>query len=211
MAVATAMVVSMVSGIAAGADKSVTLHKADGTSIVVRDKGAAAGDEAFAMAAKIAAFDSELKSSKPPEGDAEVIRAMQQIAAEEREDAVETLDRAIRIANRTAGGLDNTLLNRANEALSSARRVMRAAPPPSLFVRTEITVAEPRSALHYQTAAEYKHKEEFWHSYNLGEKLRIGRYMFRARPGKAEAREYREMVLVLADPTAVNLQPVNEH
>lgn len=206
MAVATAILVSTVGG----ADKSITLHKANGTSLVVRDQGAA-GDEAFAVAEKIATFDSEWKSSQPLEGRTEVIRAMQQIAAEQREDAVETLDRAIRIANRTGGGMDKTLVKSAGEALASARQVISAEPPPSLFVRTEITMADPQRALHYQTAAEYRRKEESWHSYNLGERLRIGRYIFRIQPGKPEAHDYRETILVLADPTVVKLQPVNEN
>jgi hypothetical protein len=178
---------------------------------VVSDK-VAGSNEAFAMAETIAAFDSELASSNLRAGDAEVVRAMRQIAAEQREEALDSLIRAIRIADTTSGGLDQMLLKNAARALDAGQHVIRSAPPASLLVRTEIRVAgkgpaEPAWALHYQTAAEFRNKEELWHSYNFGEPLRIGNYIFRATPGKPQAREYREKVLVLADPTVLMLQP----
>jgi hypothetical protein len=192
----------------ASAGKDITLTTSSGTKVLVPSSGALANDSAQQVALDVLAIDRQLKSKpgKRP-GDSDVGAAMQQMAADARNDAVDSLDLAYRVAEKTSGILDSGQIDSAKQNVQIAKLILNTAPPARLFVRTAISSTVTGATLHYWDAAEYKKKTGSWSSYTPGEQLHIGRYLFRV-DGVNGGEPYQELVLILSDPTEKVISPL---
>lgn len=194
-------------------NKDIKLKKSDGTEVTVPASGPLSDQTAQNVAAGVLSFDKEAKLWKSKQAknksvDPAVAGEMQAIALEARNDSVEQLDLAYRVAKRSAGGgLDVDLLGGAQKDIGFAKEIMQTTPPDSLFVRTDIFT--PQGTLHYCTKVEHRENPISWHSYNSGKKLHIGMYVFRTDPTSGTGEPYEEEVLVLADPTSVKIVPLH--
>jgi hypothetical protein len=188
--------------------KDISLTTSSGTKVLVPTSGALANDSAQQVALDVLAIDGQLKSKhgKRP-GNSDVAAAMQQMTAEARNDAVDSLDLAYRVAEKTSGILDNGQIDSAKQNIQIAKHILNTAPPARLFVRTAISSSVTGAALHYWDATEYKQKIGSWSSYTPGEQLHIGRYLFRV-DGENGHEPYEELVLILSDPTEKVISPL---
>lgn len=189
-------------------DKDITLTTSSGTKVVVPSSGALANDSAHQVAHDVIAVDGQLKSrpGKRP-GNSDVAAAMQQMAMDARNDAVDSLDLAYRVAGETSGILDNGQIDSAKQNVQIAKLILNTTPPARLYVRTAISSTVAGASLHYWDAAEYKKKIGSWSSYTPGEQLHIGRYLFRV-DGANGGEPYEELVLILSDPTEKVISPL---
>ena len=186
----------------------ISLTTSSGAKVVVPSTGALANDSAHQVAVDVLALDRRLKS-KPSkrQPNPEVAAAMRQMAEDARNDAVDSLDLAYRVAGETSGILDNGQINSAQQNVRIAKTILNTPPPDRLYVRTAISSTVTGAALHYWDAAEYKKKIGSWSSYTPGEQLHIGRYLFRVDGGSG-GEPYEELVLVLSDPTEKVISPL---
>jgi hypothetical protein len=187
----------------------VTLTTSSGTTVRIPSRGPLSNDAADEAAHDVLAIDRQLKPFKDgkPSGKSDVLVAMQKIALDARNDAVDSLDLAYRVARMTSGVLDSEQINSAKQNVQIAKDILKATPPPRLYVRTAISSTVANAALHYRTAADYKKKVGSWSSYTPGETLRIGRYVFRLDAATG-GEPYQELVLVLSDPTEKMISPL---
>ena len=204
----TAIVIPGKTPAQASSGKDITLTTSSGTKVVVPSSGALANDSAQQVAQDVIAIDRRLKS-KPqrPAGNSDVVAAMQEMAADARNDAVDSLDLAYRVAGETSGILDNGQIDSAKQNTQIAKLILDAAPPARLYVRTAISSTVAGASLHYWDAAEYKKKIGTWSSYTPGEQLHIGRYLFRVDAVNG-GEPYEELVLILSDPTEKVISPL---
>lgn len=206
--IAVAHVVPARTSAQASSGKDITLTTSSGTKVLVPSSGALANDSARQVAGDVLAIDAQLKS-KPGKRSAnsDVAAAMQQMAADARNDAVDSLDLAYRVAGKTSGILDNGQIDSAKQNTQIAKLILNSAPPPKLYVRTAISSTVSGASMHYWDAAEYKKKIGSWSSYTSGEQLHIGRYLFRV-DGTNGGQPYQELVLILSDPTEKVISPL---
>lgn len=195
-----------------GKESTIKLIKPDGREVLVPLSGPLSNDTAQAVARDIQSFDKEAKSRRHPVDakNEEVAAAMMELAVESRNDALEQLDLAYRITQKSAGTLDNRLLNGAKRDIDSASQILLTSPPPSVQVHTRISSTIPNATLHYCGVGDYKENGNgcAWESYSSGAVLHIGRYMFRMDIPGTQSRPYTERVLVLNDPTERTLSPM---
>lgn len=185
--------------------KEITLTTSSGAAVHIPSSGALANDTAQGVALDVVDLDRHLKPGK--KGKSDVAAAMQQIALDARNDAVDSLDLAYRVAGETSGPLDNQQIDSAKQNVQIAKDILKATPPPRLYVKTAISSTVTGAALHYWDAAAYKKKVGSWSSYTPGESLHIGRYLFRLDSAAGGA-PYQELVLILSDPTEKVLSPL---
>jgi hypothetical protein len=206
--VLTAIVIPASTPAQAPSDKDITLTTSSGTKVLVPSSGALANDSAHQVAHDVIAIDGQLKSKprKRP-GNSDVAAAMQQMAVDARNDAVDSLDLAYRVAGETSGILDNGQIDSAKQNVQIAKIILNTTPPARLYVRTAISSTVTGASLHYWDAAEYKKKIGSWSSYTSGEQLHIGRYLFRI-DGANGGEPYEELVLILSDPTEKVISPL---
>jgi hypothetical protein len=187
-------------------EKDITLTTSSGTSVRVPSSGAISNDAAKQVARDVIAIDRQLKPGKKS-GKSDVSAAMQQIALDARNDAVDSLDLAYRVAGKTSGALDSEQIDSAKRNVQIANDILKATPPPRLYVRTAISSTLTGAVLHYWDAADYKKKIGSWSSYTPGEMLHIGRYLFRLDSATG-GEPYQELVLILSDPTEKMISPL---
>ena len=195
---------------AAGQDRGsrdIILLKSDGSQVRVPASGPLASPAAQEIARDVQAYDRRARS-QPFSGaaDPQIAQAVERLAQEVRDDAVDRLDQTYRLADVVAGPLDQDLLEAARKTADALKQMMRAPPPPRLNVRTQITVTLPNASLHYCLRGDYKANACSWRSYSTGDVLPIGLYMFRAESAGNEPTE--EEVLVLNDPTTRMIAPM---
>jgi len=194
----------------AASSKDLTVTKVDGKQVKVPATGPLANPTAQEVAAGVLDYDKQVKSHPPGRhASPEVARAMQQMADESRNEAVEQLDLTYRVAQETSGPLDSELLDGAKKNVEFVREIMRAPPPPNLNVHTAISASVPNAILHYCLRADYLRKACDWHSYNSGALMPIGRYMFRVESSEGSPNIQEEIVLVLNDPTQLVILPMH--
>lgn len=140
-------------------------------------------------------------------GNPEVIALMEAVALQNREDAIDELQKALVIASSTSGPLD-FLFGDAEKKVDETLEVLGTDPPASVWCKTEITAVPENSFIHYMTEGDFIDGLEEWSSYTIGELLRIGRYRFRVSGTNID---YKERVLVIADPLVKQLQPTQIH
>jgi hypothetical protein len=205
----TATVILLPASAQAPSNKDITLTTSRGTAVRVPSSGALANDAAQQVALNVIAIDGQLKLSKSRKrsGKSDVAAAMQQMATDARNDAVDSLDLAYRVAGETSGNLDSTQIDSAKQNVQIANEILKAAPPVRLYVRTAISSTVTGAALHYWDAADYKKKVGSWSSYTPGDQLHIGRYRFRVDAVNG-GEPYQELVLILSDPTEKVLSPL---
>lgn len=188
--------------------KEVTLTTSKGSAVHIPTTGTLANDAAEQVAVDVVAIDGQLKPGKiGKKGKADVAAAMRQMAMDARNDAVDSLDLTYRIAGQTSGPLDSQQIDAAKENVQIVKDILKATPPPTLYVRTTISSTVSGASLHYWDAADYKKKIGTWSSYTPGETLHIGRYLFRL-DSAAGGEPYQELVLILSDPTEKVLSPL---
>src|SRR5205823_2693558 len=90
----------------AQSDKDITLTTSSGNTVRIPSSGVLSNGDAEDVAHDVQAVDRQLKPGKKP-GKSDVSTAMQKIALDARNDAVDSLDMAYRVANMTSGTLDN--------------------------------------------------------------------------------------------------------
>jgi hypothetical protein len=205
----TALVIPQPASAQAPSNKDITLTTSRGTAVRVPSSGALANNTAQQVALDVIAIDGQLKLSKSGKrpGKSDVPAAMLQMATDARNDAVDSLDLAYRVAGETSGTLDSTQIDSAKQNVQIANEILKAAPPVRLYVRTAISSTVTGAALHYWDAADYKKKVGSWSSYKPGEQLHIGRYLFRVDAVNG-GEPYQELVLILSDPTEKVLSPL---
>src|ERR1700680_2268897 len=154
-----------------GKEPAIKLAKPDGKEVVVPLSGPLSNDSAQGVAKDIQSFDKQVKSKKylAHVKNPEVAEAMAEIAAQSRNDALEQLDLAYRIAGKTSGELDNRLIDGAKHDINAATQVLSSPPPPSVNVRTQISTTVPNAALHYCRVDDFKENGNScgWESYSL--------------------------------------------
>ena len=202
---AGALCVVAIAQVSGGND--ITLKKADGAKVLIQASGPRFNESAHEAAREVETFDREIKNSRKQPGSRDVVEAMRQIAIDARNDAVDSLDLAYRVAEQTSGILDSEQLDSARHNIQFAKDILKASPPPKLYVRTKISSTAKGATIHCWDAADYKKKVGTWSSYTAGESLHIGRYLFRVQPGDGNE-PFQELVLVLSDPTEKTLSPV---
>lgn len=186
-------------------EKDITLTTSSGTTVRVPSAGALANDTAQEVALGVVDLDQQLKKNR--KGKSDVSSAMKQIALDARNDAVDSLDLAYRVAGKTSGPLDSEQIDSAKQNVQIARDILKATPPPRLYVKTTISSTLTGAVLHYWDAADYKKKVGSWSSYTRGEMLHIGRYLFRLDSATG-GEPYQELVLILSDPTEKVISPI---
>jgi hypothetical protein len=141
---------------------------------------------------------------------AEVRKAMFEIASQMQWEAAANIDLAYRVAKKTSGGpLDPSLIERASKLNADASALTKIQPPDTVYVSTEISTSVDGAALHYMSLGDYyQNKDSGWRSYSDGQTMRIGRYMFRVQPPSPVQGIYREILLVISDPTKRKIVPV---
>jgi hypothetical protein len=80
---------------------------------------------------------------------------MRQIAIDARNDAVDSLDLAYRVAEQTSGTLDSEQLDSAKRNIQFAKDLLKAPSPSKLFVRTRISTSIKEATIHCWNAAEF--------------------------------------------------------
>lgn len=141
----------------------------------------------------------------------EANQALIALAQDLRTESYRNLDLAVRVASHSSGPAKDILLL-AEESASAAKAVATATPPPGLQLLTEITTSLVDASLHYIAKGDYDRIEPTarqWTSYTSGDRLRIGRYVFRVQPAPPEP-AFEEVVMVIAEPTKRVLQPVQK-
>jgi hypothetical protein len=188
--------------------KDLILSKPDGTVVHVPKAGPFANEAAQQAAQGVLDYDRRVKSHRPDaHADPQVAKAIQDIADETRNEAVEQIDLAYRVPTMSSGPLDLQLIENAKRNVALLREIMSTPPPPSLMVHTAVSSSIPKAVLHYCLRADYLRKSCDWHTYTPGALMPIGRYMFRVEsPDSAATRE--EVVLVLNDPTQQSIEPM---
>ena len=187
-------------------EKDITLTTSGGSTVRIPSGGALSNDAAKEVAGDVIAIDRQLKTGKQSRK-SDVSAAMQQIALDARNDAVDSLDLAYRVAVKTSGVLDSEQIDSAKRNVQIAKDILKATPPPRLYVRTAISSTLTGAVLHYWDAADYKKKTGSWSSYTPGEMLHIGRYLFRVNSATG-GEPYKELVLILSDPTEKVISPL---
>lgn len=196
---------------------NIVLKRADGQSVEVPLSGSLHDPRAERLAREIQVLDEQIATAQgkiigttgPPTGREAVQYAMLDIAIESREDALRELELALAVAPKTsAGSLDNETVARAEENASSASAVLSTQPPNSILVATNISTSVPGASLHYMSKGKHRQHSSEWSSYSDGERLRIGRYVFRVQPADPGTEIYEETVLVVSNPTQKRLTPL---
>jgi hypothetical protein len=184
----------------------IELRKPGGGLLRVPLGGPGSNPESTAVARRVQEIDAELEGWRAahPSADHQVAAALTGAARELRDEAVWQLDLAYRVAERTSGPLDAALVLLAGGGADEARKVLRSPPPASAFVETRITAASGDAALRYMTAGEHRSGTGSWSTYNPGQRLRIGRYVFRIETTAGTA-PWVETLLVIEDPTVRQL------
>jgi hypothetical protein len=193
--------------VAAGAtDKPIKLKKSDGSDVVVPATGELADERARAIASSLQSYDESSKhwrSAKPASPAAE----LREIADQARNESLDQLDLAYRMARKTSGGLDGDLLESAKKNIDFAKAALKRKPSESLLVRTQISTPPPQATLRYCSKGD-RANPDCWQTYNTGSSLRIGRYVFRVE-SQGGGKAYEEMVWILEDPTEHTIVPRN--
>lgn len=193
------------------ADSKIVLKRADGEAVEVPLTGPGRDPRAEQLAREIQALDRQIAKDGgggTPQNDA-VKAEMLKIAKEARNDALSDLDLALAVARKTsAGSLDDETVARAKESARSAETILNTQPPSSILVATDISTSLPNATLHYMSNQKHRQHSTEWSSYTAGERLQIGRYVFRVEPPESSAPVYEEIVLILSDPTQKRLTPV---
>jgi hypothetical protein len=205
----TTIIISLPAQAQSNSDKDITLATSSGTAVRVPSTGALANDAAQNVALDVVYVDRQLKSSKSGKraGKEDVAAATQKMALDARNDAVDSLDLAYRVAEKTSGVLDSGQIDSAKQNVQIAKLILKTTPPARLYVRTAISSTVSGAALHYWDAADFKKKVGSWSSYTPGEPLHIGRYLFRV-DGVNDNEPYEELVLILSDPTERVISPL---
>lgn len=197
--------------------RNIVLKRADGHSVEVPLSGSLHDARAERLAREIQALDAQIATAQgkiigttgPPVGREAVQYAMLDVAIESRDDALRELELALAVARKTsAGSLDDETVARAEDSASSASAVLSAQPPGSILVATNISTSVPGASLHYMSKGKHQRRSNEWSSYSDGERLHIGRYVFRVQPVDPGTVNYEETVLVISDPTQKRLTPV---
>jgi hypothetical protein len=189
----------------------IVLSRADGNTVTVPMSGALHDPRAETLAREIQTLDAAIRharASATSGSSSEAQAAMLDVAVESREDAVRELELALAVARLTsAGKLDDESVGKAKDYASQVKAVLSAQAPNSILVATDISTTVPDATLHYMSKGKYNAKSKEWSSYTAGERMRIGRYVFRVQPADA-AEVYEEFVLVTSDPTKKRLSPM---
>lgn len=193
----------------------LTLSRSGGSPVIVPATGPLSHERLTAVSREILATDENIqKLGLSPNV---IDREMAAIANELREESVNEVDLAIRIARRTSSGIDAGLLKKAEGSLSLLRSMMKTPPPPSIFVSTDIKVIPTDRLIHFVSMSAYNAGTPFWESYTPQSRMRIGRYMFRVSPCNASEQTcsaseqaHCEPILILEEPTKRVLQPQDQ-
>lgn len=191
-------------------EEQLVLDMADGSALVIPTSGPLANDTAIAICHEVQAIDVGLKKlqrSLNTTNNPEIVSALLELAIEYRNESVSELDLAYRISQKTSGILDRKLLKSAKEKTMNAFSILRATPPPSLFVKTEISTTVVNADIHYISLGDYRSKTGYWSSYNFGKRIKIGRYMFRVQSADSKIKPCEEVILILSDPTVHKIIP----
>jgi outer membrane murein-binding lipoprotein Lpp len=193
---------------------NIVLKSATGKAIEVPLSGSLYDARAAQLAREIQTLDQQIakgRKQRPaatPETDV-IQDEMLNIAIEARNDALADLGLALEVARKTsAGSLDEETIARAKEDADSAMTVLNTQPPSSIAVATNISTSVADATLHYMSKAKHRQRSTDWSSYTEGERMRIGRYVFRVQPPETGTPLYEELVLIIADPTQKRLTPV---
>lgn len=206
--------VSVVLGVAfighAQAGNSIKIALAEGRTVEVPTSGPLYDPEAVALAKDIKKADKKLarlhKSLRRQVSrgrlDEDVAIATIDTLSELREMSAMELDLAIRKADSVAGLLDMSLIRQGREYIDEAMGLFGTSTARK-NVPTRITTEPPAHVLHYMFVRDHQRKSQDWKSYNEGQLMHIGNYMFRVSfTGEdGEPRTYVEPVSILADPT----------
>ncbi|MBI1686162.1 hypothetical protein [Caulobacter hibisci] len=193
---------------------TIVLKGGTGDTVEISTTGPFADPHATQLAQDIQALDQQIakmrkqKAERDPAA-AEVKAEMLGIAVDARDDALSELDLALAVARKTsAGALDPDAVARADADARAAKTVLSSRAPSSIAVTTSISTSVTDATLHYMSAQKHRQRSTEWSSYSDGERMRIGRYVFRVNPARAGAPGYEEFVLVISDPTRKRLTPM---
>ena len=189
---------------------SISLDRPDGTSVSVPLEGPLHNDMLERIAREIQTLDKFI-ASRNASSKSEADTAILKVAYESRNDALKQLDLALRIAQQTSSGqLDLGILRKAKEYSKDANEALVSQVPSSIFVTTQITTSVANATMHCISKGDYDAGKHSWMSYSTGDKLRIGRYVFRVEPREPASDIYEELVLVVKDPTQRKLHPLRK-
>lgn len=174
------------------------LRKADGTLVDVPASGGLADPRALELAKSIRAYDARRFEPNllPGVADSALREATIALATAMRDEALDQLDLAYRVARRTSATMDGALLANGQASMRKAAELL-SRPPPRLFVRTQINSSPPINRLEYMTAADFRKSAGSWLSYSYGQSMKLGLYVFRLRSAVGDALH---KVEVMTDP-----------
>jgi hypothetical protein len=211
-AIATTLLLALFLAIPSRAGKGkpdIVLSRADGKKVTVPMTGSLYDPRAEKLAREIQALDTEIaRAPAPSPSSSEAAAAMLTVAVESREDAVRELELALAVARLTsAGKVDDKSIAKAQDYANSVKTVLSAQTPASVVVATDISTSLPNATLHYMSKGKFDAKSKEWSSYTDGDRLHIGRYMFRVQQADT-AEGFDERVDVISDPTKIRLSPM---
>jgi hypothetical protein len=188
----------------------IELRKSNGVTLRIPLRGLLYNKEAVAIAREIQSIDASLGSWRASSKtmDPAVVNAAEHIVLQLRDEAIAELAFAYEVAEDTAGPLDVRSLRNASRRAGDALGVFRVSLPSSVYVKTEITSSVPNAVLHYMSFADHEAKKRSWSSYNVGERMRMGLYVFRVQTPGSNPQVYEEIVSIDQDPKRHQINPV---
>jgi hypothetical protein len=186
---------------------TIDLKKDDGSVVSIPLVGPLQDTSSSRIAQTIISIEDKVDSLKYTSDsiNTEFSVELYSLANELRYDAIDQLDLAYRIARRTSSALDPELIDKAEKYIDMLKSLLKKEGS-SLFVSTKITTNAQEALLHYMSMGDYKSNKKIWRSYNSGMILKIGRYIFEAQSPYSDFPPYLEEVLILNEPTNLELQ-----
>jgi hypothetical protein len=197
----------LVSGVACSAD-SIVLKRPDGTTFSFPLSGPQYDPRAEKLVREIQELDKLIEqSSKGAPRDVAI--ALRQIASEYRKEAVDNLELAVETAQQTSSlQLDSKLIGKAADGVKGFRQLVNSPTPNSLRVKTQISTTISDAQIHYLGKADHELQLFHWSSYTPGDRLVIGRYVFRVQSEALPGGSFQEEVRIFSDPAMQVLSPI---
>jgi hypothetical protein len=187
---------------------NLVLQKANGTIVEVPRTGALSDQRALALAQSIIDFDDRRSGRDPFDNisDPDLRNTVTEMATTMRDDAVDKIDLAYRVARTTSSGLNGNLLTQGQELMSNVKKLLHR-PPTKLYVRTQITSRVDGASIHYMSSSDYRKQSDDWMGYTFGQRIKIGVYVFRLQRNTGVGDPRFQKLEIMEDPLIRMLNP----
>lgn len=183
----------------------VVIERSGQQPLVIENDGSPSRQALFDQAQQLRNLDNEIKQwQQHSEGDSTVLKSMINVMIQNREDAIEELEKAWIATNSRSWGSVSEHVESANRNIESVRSALGDKVPGSIYCQTQISSINEDSYIHYLPEGVYRDGGEDWISYTQGAKIKIGNYRFRV---SSQDKLFDEKVTILQDPFVHVIQP----